>query len=159
MEEKLQKAIFSAGCFWGVEEAFRKISGVVDVKVGYTGGDFHNPTYNDVCSGSTGHAEAIEITFYTKNVSYGELLDVFWKIHDPTQEDGQGFDIGNQYRSAIFYLNEEQKNIAEESKNRQNGLRKYSKKITTEITDAKEFFEAEEYHQQYLSKKKNKGIS
>lgn len=138
------KAIFAAGCFWGVETAFRKVEGVVDVAVGYTGGNTEKPTYEEVCSGNTGHAESVEITFDSKKVSYKELLDVFWKIHNPTTLNRQGPDIGTQYRSAIFYLDEEQKKLAEESK---------PENAVTEITEASVFYPAEEYHQQYFQKK------
>ena len=159
LDTKAEKAIFAAGCFWGVEDTFRKIPGVTDVRVGYTGGSFPSPTYEDVCGGKTGHAEAVEVTFNPKETSYDRLLNVFWNLHDPTQEDGQGFDIGEQYRSAIFYTNDEQKRKALESKVALEESKKYTKEITTKITQAGEFYEAEEYHQQYLSKKKNKSRS
>jgi len=159
METGQEKAIFSAGCFWGVGETFRKVPGVTNVRVGYTGGNTPNPTYENVCGGGTGHAEAVEITFNSEEVSYKELLDIFWTLHDPTQDDGQGFDIGNQYRSGIFYTNGEQKQIADKSKKVLEASGKYTKSITTEINQAEIFNEAEEYHQQYLSKKKNKSNS
>lgn len=159
MGKKQEKAIFSAGCFWGVEEIFRKVPGVTNVRVGYTGGNTPNPTYEGVCGGETGHAEAVEVIFDPSEVSYSELLDVFWTLHDPTQEDGQGFDIGDQYRSGIFYMSDEQRHIAEESKEALELSGKYTKKITTEIHKAEVFNEAEEYHQQYLSKKKDKSNS
>jgi len=159
METGQEKAIFSAGCFWGVEETFRKVTGVTNVRVGYTGGNTPDPTYENVCGGGTGHAEAVEITFNPEIVRYSELLDVFWTLHDPTQEDGQGFDIGSQYRSGIFYTNDEQKRVAEESKKALELSGKYTKSVTTEINQAETFNEAEEYHQQYLSKKKNKSNS
>lgn len=154
-----EKAVFAAGCFWGVEEAFRKVPGVTDARVGYTGGTVSSPTYDKVCGGDTGHSEAVTITFNPKEVSYNELLDVFWSLHDPTQEDGQGFDIGDQYRSAIFYTNDEQKQMAIESRDKLQASGKYAKQIITKIAEADEFFEAEEYHQQYLSKKKDKSNS
>ena len=147
------KAIFAAGCFWGVETAFRKLDGVTDVKVGYTGGHIENPTYEDVCAGNTGHAEAVEIVFDPEVISYLELLDTFWKTHNPTTLNIQGPDVGEQYRSAIFYLDDEQKKLAEESKKNSSESKKFEKEIVTEITKAGTFYLAEEYHQQYFSKK------
>jgi len=123
---------------------------VRDTKVGYTGGKTKNPTYEKVCSNQTGHAEVIQITYDPQEVNYEQLLEIFWEIHDPTQLNRQGPDIGTQYRSAIFYHNEEQKNIAEESRNKQQ--QKYDEKITTEISPIKEFYLAEEYHQKYFEK-------
>ena len=146
----MQKATFGAGCFWQVETAFRKIKGVKDAVVGYTGGNFDNPSYQDVCTGKTGHAEAVQVTFDPKIVSYNKLLDVFWNAHDPTQLDGQGLDIGSQYRSAIFYHNNQQKKEAIESLNKEQ--KNKSNKVVTEITSATTFYKAEEYHQQYLNK-------
>ena len=146
-----EKAIFAAGCFWGVEEAFRGVKGVSNTRVGYTGGKYDNPTYEDVCRHSTGHAEAVEVTYDADVVTYKELLDLFWKIHDPTTLDRQGPDIGSQYRSAIFYLSPEQQQIAEQSKE-DTGIR-LDQEVVTEITPASTFFEAEEYHQQYLQKR------
>ncbi|MBI2135536.1 peptide-methionine (S)-S-oxide reductase MsrA [Candidatus Woesearchaeota archaeon] len=146
-----QKATFAAGCFWHVEETFRKIKGVVKTQVGYIGGNFKNPSYEDVCSDSTGHAEAIEIEFNPNLVSYDELLDVFWKSHNPTTLNRQGLDIGSQYRSAIFYHSEEQKKKAIASM--QESQKKFSNKIVTEIKPAAKFYHAEEYHQRYLEKK------
>ncbi len=143
----MDKAIFAAGCFWGVQAAFDKIKGVRKTTVGYTGGNFKNPKYEDVCSHETGHAEAILIEYDSKIVSYEELLEIFWKIHDPTTLNRQGFDFGTQYRSAIFYYNEKQKSLAEKSLNKEN--KKYKNKIVTEITKAKEFYPAENYHQKY----------
>lgn len=155
---KMEKALFAAGCFWGIEEAFRKVSGVIDVRAGYSGGTTDAPTYENVCSGNTGHAEVVEVIFNPEEVSYKELLNVFWDAHDPAkvegQKEGQGPDIGNQYRSAIFYLNDAQKEIAEDSFKELELSKKYTQGITTEITQASEFFKAEEYHQQYLAKKK-----
>ena len=148
---KSEKATFAAGCFWHVEETFRKIKGVVKTQVGYTGSDFKDPSYEDVCSDNTGHAEAIEIEFDSKVVSYNELLDVFWQSHDPCTLNRQGVDIGTQYRSAIFYQSEEQKKKAVASK--QELQKKFSNKIVTEITKATDFYRAEEYHQKYLEKK------
>src|SRR3989338_3254924 len=148
---KSEKATFAAGCFWHVEETFRKIKGVLKTQVGYTGSDFKDPSYEDVCSDNTGHAEAIEIEFDSKVVSYNELLDVFWQSHDPCTLNRQGVDIGTQYRSAIFYQSEEQKKKAVASK--QELQKKFSNKIVTEITKATDFYRAEEYHQKYLEKK------
>ena len=147
---KTEKATFAAGCFWEVEAAFRKIPGVVSTRVGYAGGTVKNPTYKLVCSNNTGHAEAVEITFDPKKVSYEQLLDVFWQNHDPTQGNRQGLDVGAQYRSAIFYHSEKQKATAATSKKQQQ--KNYGKPITTEIKKAPEFYEAEDYHQQYLEK-------
>lgn len=146
----MQKATFGAGCFWGVEATFQKIKGVKETTVGYMGGHINNPTYEEVCTDKTGHAEVIQILFNPKEISYERLLEIFWEIHDPTQLNRQGPDIGTQYRSVIFYHNEEQKKLAENYKNiLQN---RYNKKIVTEIKPAKEFFPAEEYHQKYLEK-------
>lgn len=152
---EIQKAIFAAGCFWGVEANFRKVEGVISTRVGYTGGHFTEPTYRDVCSHKTGHAEAIEITFDASKVSYDELLDVFWTIHDPTTLDRQGPDIGTQYRSAIFYINSEQKKKAMDSKNKLEASKRFKRPIVTQIVPASEFWEAEEYHQQYVEKRNN----
>ncbi|MFX1325180.1 MAG: peptide-methionine (S)-S-oxide reductase MsrA [Promethearchaeota archaeon] len=152
---EIQKAIFAAGCFWGVEANFRKVEGVISTRVGYTGGHFTEPTYRDVCSHKTGHAEAIEITFDASKVSYDELLDVFWNIHDPTTLNRQGPDIGSQYRSAIFYLNSEQKKKALESKSKLEASKRFKRPIVTQIVSALEFWEAEEYHQQYVEKQNN----
>jgi len=149
---KMEKAIFAAGCFWGVEAAFRKINGVVDTRVGYTGGHTENPSYKEVCSHTTGHAEAVEVTYDPSIVSYKDLLNVFWKIHNPTTLNRQGPDVGSQYRSAIFYLNEEQKQQALDSKEEQEQSERFKRPIVTEITEATEFWEAEGYHQQYFEK-------
>ena len=148
-----QKAIFAAGCFWGVEANFRKVKGVISTRVGYIGGSFTNPTYKDVCSHKTGHAEAIEITFDPSIVSFDELLDVFWSIHDPTTLNRQGPDVGTQYRSAIFYLNSDQKEKAERSKAKLEASKRLKKPIVTQIVPASDFWKAEEYHQQYIEKK------
>lgn len=153
MEERLQKATFAAGCFWGVEEAFRNIKGVVSTAVGYTGGHTANPSYREVCTDTTGHAEAVEVTFDPQAVSYGELLDVFWDLHDPTTVDRQGPDVGSQYRSAVFYHGEEQKRLAEESKKALEASGVHARPVVTEITAATEFYQAEEYHQKYLMKR------
>jgi peptide-methionine (S)-S-oxide reductase len=148
----MDKAIFGAGCFWHVEEAFRHLNGVLSTTVGYTGGILKNPTYEDVCTDKTGHAEVVEITFDPQKITYEELLRVFWDIHDPTTKNRQEPDVGTQYRSAIFYYSPEQKTAAELSKKNLEQSRKYSKKIVTEITQATTFYPAEEYHQHYLAK-------
>jgi len=148
----MEKATFGAGCFWHVEEAFRHLKGVLSTTVGYTGGTLKNPTYEEVCTHKTGHAEVVELTFDPKLITYQELLRVFWDIHDPTTKNRQGPDIGTQYRSAIFYHSPEQKTTAELSKKDLELSGKYSKNIVTEITEATMFYPAEEYHQQYLAK-------
>ena len=153
----MEKATFAAGCFWHVEEVFSKVKGVLGTKVGYTGGKEKNPSYERVCSDETGHAEAIEITYAPRIVSYEELLDIFWKIHDPTQINRQGPDIGKQYRTAIFYHNEKQKKSAEESKKERQ--REFNNKIATEIVPIKDFYKAEEYHQRYMEKMENNPIN
>lgn len=153
-KEKMNKATFSAGCFWGVEAAFAEITGVISTQVGYTGGNSKNPTYEQVCSDKTGHVEAVEVTFDLTKVSYEKLLDVFWRCHDPTQMNAQGPDEGTQYRSVIFYYSKKQQQEAERSK--QVWQKKLSKPIATAITKATIFYRAEEYHQQYF--KKNKGV-
>lgn len=152
MEGKLEKAIFAAGCFWGVEAAFRKIKGVKDVVSGYTGGHVKNPGYKDVCTGTTGHAEAVEVAFDPDEVSYNELLDAFWKMHNPTTPNRQGPDVGEQYRSAIFFLTPEQEKEAERSKEKMDESGKFKDPIVTEITKATPFYKAEEYHQRYFEK-------
>ena len=147
----MKKAVFAAGCFWGVEKHFRRVHGVTGTLVGYTGGHKENPTYKDVCSETTGHAEAIEVTFDEKYISYKELLDVFWKIHDPTQADGQGMDIGTSYRSAIFYRDEKQKQKAIQSK--EHMQKSIPRPLATEIVEFTVFYPAEEEHQRYLEKR------
>jgi len=149
---KIEKATFAAGCFWGVEAAFKLVPGVLETRVGYTGGKVENPTYRQVCTGATGHAEACEITFNPSRISYQELLEVFWYLHDPTQVNRQGNDVGTQYRSAIFYHTPEQERLAIESKERMQGAEVYKGKgpIATEITPASDFWEAERYHQDYI---------
>ena len=146
----MEKATLGAGCFWGVEETFRKIKGVIKTTVGYMGGDLKNPNYEQVCTDKTGHAEVIQIIFDEEQISYEKLLETFWKIHDPTQLNMQGPDIGTQYRSVIFYHNELQKKIAKQSKKQIQ--KKYVKIIVTEIIPSREFYPAEEYHQKYLQK-------
>jgi len=149
---KTEKAIFAAGCFWGVEELFRQLPGVTKTTVGYIGGKTKNPTYEEVCSHTTGHAEAVEIEFEPEKISYEKLLAVFWKGHNPTTLNRQGPDVGDQYRSAVFYLNEAQKGAAEAGKKALQKDAKYAEPIVTEITKADPFYRAEEYHQQYFLK-------
>jgi peptide-methionine (S)-S-oxide reductase len=148
----MEKATFGAGCFWHVEEAFRHLKGVTSTTVGYMGGTLKNPTYEDVCTDKTGHAEVLEVTYDPAKISYNDLLSVFWDIHDPTTKNRQGPDVGTQYRSVIFYHTVEQKTAAETLKGNLEQSRKYKKKIITEITKATPFYPAEEYHQQYLAK-------
>lgn len=152
----MNKAIFAAGCFWGIEAAFRDVEGVVDATVGYTGGSTENPTYEQVCSDRTGHAEAVEVTFDPDKVTFDQLLDKFWKIHDPTQLNRQGPDVGSQYRSAVFYLDEQQRQAAEASKARLSESGRYPRPVVTEIAAATTFYPAEEYHQRYLEKRGRK---
>lgn len=152
---KTQLATFAAGCFWGIEYKFNQVKGVINTIVGYTGGHFKNPSYEDVCSDETGHAEAVQVEYNPKQVTYEQLLDVFWSIHDPTQLNRQGPDVGSQYRSAIFYHNEEQKKAAIKSKEKLEKSGKYKKPIVTEIVPASTFYKAEEYHQRYWLKNKN----
>jgi peptide-methionine (S)-S-oxide reductase len=147
-----QTAIFAAGCFWGVEDTFRKIPGVQDAISGYTGGSVERPSYEQVCTGSTGHAEAVQVTFDPSIVSYDALLTAFWNMHNPTQHNRQGPDIGTQYRSAIFYNSPEQRAQAERSRDEIARSRKYTAPIATEITAASTFWNAEEYHQRYAEK-------
>ena len=145
-------ATFGAGCFWGVEAAFRRLPGVVDVAAGYSGGHTPNPTYKDVCAHTTGHAEVVQVTFDPQRISYDQLLDVFWQIHNPTQVNRQGPDVGTQYRSAIFVHSPEQQSIAEKSKAALAASGKFQRPIATEIATAGPFYRAEEYHQKYLEK-------
>ena len=146
-------ATFGAGCFWGVEAAYRQIPGVLSTRVGYLGGTMENPTYKDVCSGRTGHAEVVEVTYDPARLTYDDLLTVFWENHDPTTLNRQGPDVGVQYRSAIFYHDDEQKAAAEASKAERDRSGRYRRPIVTEITPASQFYEAEDYHQQYLEKR------
>ena len=148
----MEKAIFGAGCFWGVEAMFCEVKGVISVTVGYSGGALKNPTYKDVCSSHTGHAEVVEIEYDPCNVTYDELLGVFWKIHNPTTKNRQGPDVGTQYRSVIFYTTLEQESVAIASKNRLEKSGILENPIVTEISAANKFFKAEEYHQQYFKK-------
>jgi peptide-methionine (S)-S-oxide reductase len=146
-------ATFAAGCFWGVEAAFRQVPGVTATRVGYTGGTTTNPTYKQVCTDRTGHAEAVEVSYDPARVSYDDLLRVFWEIHDPTQRNRQGPDIGTQYRSAIFYHDPEQEVAARASKERLERSGVHKRPIVTEIVPAQTFYQAEDYHQQYLEKR------
>jgi peptide-methionine (S)-S-oxide reductase len=146
-------ATFGAGCFWGVEAAFRQIPGVLSTRVGYLGGTMENPTYRDVCSGRTGHAEVVEVTYDPSRVTYDDMLTVFWENHDPTTLNRQGPDVGEQYRSAIFYHDDEQEQKARASKDERDKSGRYRRPIVTEITPASAFYEAEDYHQQYLEKR------
>ena len=147
-----EKATFGAGCFWGVEAAFRKIEGVVSTTVGYSGGSSKNPTYRDVCSGRTGHAEVVQVEYDPSKTPYEELLNVFWGVHDPTQINRQGPDVGTQYRSAIFFYTAEQEAAAKAAKAHLEKSGRYRKPIATVIIPASEFYMAEEYHQQYFEK-------
>ena len=148
----MEKATFGAGCFWGVEDTFRKIPGVLSATSGYSGGTYPNPTYKDVCSGKTGHAEVVEVEFDPSRVSYEALLEVFWKSHNPTTLNRQGPDVGTQYRSAIFFHNSEQEKIARASQEKAQKSGKFSRPIVTEITAVGTFYPAEEYHQRYFEK-------
>lgn len=147
----MEKATFAAGCFWGVEASFRALPGVVDAAVGYTGGTLANPTYHDVCTDRTGHAEALQITFDPAKISYDQLLDHFWQMHDPTTPNRQGPDFGTQYRSAIFFHSAQQEQAARASRER--WQKRIRQPIATEIVPATTFYRAEEYHQRYLEKK------
>jgi peptide-methionine (S)-S-oxide reductase len=146
-------ATFGAGCFWGIEAAFRRLPGVVDAVSGYSGGHMANPTYKDVCTDETGHAEVVQVTFDPAKLSYAQLLDTFWQIHDPTQMNRQGPDFGSQYRSAIFFHSPEQEAVAKKSKVALDASGKLRRPIATEITAAGTFYRAEEYHQKYLEKR------
>lgn len=148
----MEKAIFGAGCFWGVEATFQDLEGVVSTRVGYSGGTTENPTYRQVCSHKTGHAEVVQVKFDPERVSYEKLLEVFWSIHNPTTLNRQGPDVGSQYRSVIFYTTEEQKVKAIESKQKMEKSGRFKRKIVTFIEPAKEFYDAEEYHQKYHKK-------
>ncbi len=149
----MEKAMFGAGCFWGVEAAFRKVKGVTSTAVGYSGGSFPNPTYEDVCTGRTGHAEVVMVEFDPSQVNYENLLGVLWECHDPTTLNRQGPDIGSQYRSAVFFFNSEQETLAKVSKEALQKSGRYGRDIVTEVTPASEFYVAEDYHQQYLEKR------
>ena len=146
----VEKATFGAGCFWGVEAAFRKVNGVLEATSGYSGGRTKDPAYGDVCTGATGHAEVVEVEYDPEKVSYEELMEVFWNEHDPTQVNRQGPDVGTQYRSAVFFHSPEQEAAARSSV--QKAQARYEKPIATEITPAAEFYRAEDYHQRYFEK-------
>jgi peptide-methionine (S)-S-oxide reductase len=148
----MEKATFGAGCFWCIEETFGKIKGVQITTCGYSGGKTNNPTYKQVCSSETGHVEVVEVVFDATKVSYEVLLDAFWGMHDPTQVDRQGPDVGTQYRSVIFYHSEEQKIIAQSSKEKLEDLKKFKAPIATQILPISQFYKAEEYHQKYFEK-------
>lgn len=148
-----ETATFGAGCFWGIEAAFRRVPGVVDAAAGYSGGHTENPTYKDVCTDETGHAEVVQVTFDPARVSYKTLLDVFWRVHDPTQVNRQGPDFGSQYRTAIFFHSPEQETAAKESKAALETSGTLRRPVATEITPAGKFHRAEEYHQRYLEKR------
>ncbi len=149
----MAKATFAAGCFWGVEATFRQLPGVISTRVGYIGGNTPDPTYKDVCTDTTGHAEAVEVEYDPAKISYDQLLNVFWENHDPTQFNRQGPDWGKQYRSAIFFHSPEQEREAKASKEKLEKSHRFSKPIVTQIVPATTFFQAEDYHQQYLEKK------
>lgn len=155
----MPKATFGAGCFWGVEEAFRKVPGVVQATVGYAGGTLPDPTYEEVCSGATGHAEVVEVEYDPSRVSYEQLLDTFWHVHNPTTRNRQGFDVGTQYRSAIFYHDESQHAAALASRAALDASGRFGRPIVTEITPAAPFYRAEEYHQRYFEKHGGHGCS
>ena len=149
----METATFGAGCFWGIEEALRKVEGVVETAVGYMGGSFENPTYQNVCSGRSGHAEVVQLSYDQDKVSYEDLLEVLWSLHDPTQRNRQGNDVGSQYRSAIFFHTKEQEATARASRDALGRSGRYRRPIATEITPASTFWRAEEYHQRYLQKR------
>lgn len=148
----MTKAAFGAGCFWGVQHEFDQVKGVTKTIAGYMGGTTKNPTYKEVCTDKTGHAETVYLEYDEQIVSYKELLDVFWKIHDPTQKNRQGLDVGTQYRSVIFYYSEKQKELAQKSKKDLNDSPAFQRPISTEIVSATTFYPAEEYHQHYFQK-------
>jgi len=149
--KEIQKATFGAGCFWCVEAVFERLNGVVDVIPGYSGGHKNNPTYREICTGTTGHAEVAQITFDTRIITFNDLLNMFWKSHDPTTRNKQGNDIGTQYRSAVFYHNNEQKTIAKESKNKVDNSNVFLNPVVTEITKLDKFWPAEDYHNNYYN--------
>ena len=151
-DETIQEAMFGSGCFWGVQYNFDQVKGVIETEVGYAGGHSDNPTYKSVCTGTTGHAEAVHLSYDPKIVSYEQILKVFWENHDPTTMNRQGPDVGSQYRSIIFYYDEEQKMFAEKSKEELANSGKYKNPIVTEIVSASQFYKAEEYHQKYFEK-------
>jgi peptide-methionine (S)-S-oxide reductase len=148
-----KKAMFGAGCFWGVEVAFRKIQGVTDTAVGYAGGSVSHPTYEDVCYHDTGHAEVVFVEFNPAVISYDQLLEIFWSSHDPTQINRQGADVGSQYRSVIFVMDDEQEAAAQASKAQQDASERFMRPVSTQIVRAQAFWRAEDYHQRYLEKR------
>ncbi len=148
----IEKATFAAGCFWGIESAFCQVEGVISTTVGYSGGHTKNPTYEEVCTDKTGHAESVLIEFNPELITYEKLLELFWSIHDPTTLNRQGPDIGSQYRSIVFYHSEEQKNMAINTKDKLEKSKRFSRKIVTEIIPSTVFYKAEEYHQKYFQK-------
>ena len=150
----IEKATLGAGCFWGVQAEFDKLNGVIKTEVGYAGGHLENPTYNNVCSGNTGHAEVLQIDFDNEIISYSELLNTFWNSHNPTTSNRQGPDVGSQYRSIILTHNKKQETIANSEKKKLNESGKYNSEIVTEIVPLDSFYEAEEYHQKYYIKNK-----
>lgn len=152
-EAAMEKATFGAGCFWGVEVAFQRLPGVLDTAVGYAGGTLENPTYKDVCTGNTNHAEVVEVTFDPVKISYAQLLDAFFSLHDPTQKDRQGPDWGTQYRSVIFFHSPERQQMALAAIARLTKENKFPKPIVTQVVPASTFWRAEEYHQKYLEKR------
>ncbi len=149
----MEKATFAAGCFWGAEVAFRRVPGVLAATVGYTGGTLKDPTYEDVCTDRTGHAEAVQVEYDPSKISYEDLLKVFWEIHDPTTLNRQGPDVGTQYRSAVFFHSPQQEASAKASREKLQKAGVYKRRVVTEITPASEFYRAEEYHQQYFEKR------
>ena len=151
-QSNLEQATFGAGCFWCVEAVFQNLSGVKEVVSGYSGGEIKNPGYKEVCSGRTGHAEVVQVTYDPKKISFEDLLEVFWKTHDPTTLNKQGADVGTQYRSVVFYHNEEQKKLAEKFKALLNEKKIFNNPVVTEIAPLKNFYKAEDYHQNYFNK-------
>ncbi len=151
----VELATFAAGCFWGVEELFSKEDGVVSTRVGYSGGKIKKPTYRQVCGGDTGHAESVEITFDPQKISYEKLLNIFWENHDPTTVNRQGPDVGEQYRSVVFYHSEEQKETAERMKKKMEESKKFDRPIVTQIVPSEPFYAAEAYHQKYFKKQQH----
>jgi len=147
------KAMFGAGCFWGVEEAFARLKGVKSTAVGYAGGHTRNPTYQDVCTDRTGHAEVVLVEFDSAEIAYDDLLETFWTIHDPTQVDRQGPDVGTQYRTVIYAFDADQEKVAAASKRRLEGAKRFARPVATKILPAPEFYRAEDYHQRYLAKR------
>jgi peptide-methionine (S)-S-oxide reductase len=152
----MERATFGAGCFWGPEETFRKVDGVTSASVGYMGGSLENPTYEEVCTGRTGHAEVVQVEFDSTEVAYEELLEVFWACHDPTTRDRQGPDVGTQYRSVVFFHSPEQEAAARASKEKLESSGRHSRGIVTQIVPASRFYLADEYHQRYLEKRRRR---